>query len=153
MTTRSLQDIKALLDSLHDSLIQAGVPARQVRIAGGIEYKIKQCARAFDWLHQFSMCPQLEKFRQVRALRPETVWQHYAHVGVTGLREQVMLKEAGKALVLRWNVKRPRMFGPDKPPKEEFYGEKEGCQQEADCADSSGQCVQSDGNGSAQNDC
>lgn len=152
MTTRSLQDIKALLDSLHDSLIQAGVPARQVRIAGGIEYKIKQCARAYDWLHQFSMCSQLEKFRQVRALRPETVWAHYALVGVKGLREQIMLKDAGKALVLRWNVKRPRMFGPDKPPKEEYHAENEGCQQEADCTDSQGERVQSDGIGTNEGD-
>jgi hypothetical protein len=152
MTTRSLSDIQGLLDEVRPFLIMAGVPTRRAQIAKGLDYKIKQCARAFDWLHQFSLSPQFEKFKQVRALRPEDVWINYANLGITGLREQVMLKEAGKALMLRWNVKRPRMFGPDKPPKEEYH-EIEGCQQEANCPGSEEQCVQPDGDGTAEGDC
>ena len=151
MTTRSLQDIQRLLDEVAPFVILAGVPATRVRIAKGIDYKIKQCARAYDWLHQFSLSPQLDKMKEVRALRPEDVWINYSNLGITGLREQKMLKEAGKALALRWSVKRPRMFGIDKPPKEEYH-EIEGCEQAADCPSSEGLGFQPDGDGADESD-
>ena len=143
MIMRAVSDIQRLLDEVAPFLLMAGVPARQIRIAKGIDYKIQTCAKAYDWLHQFSMSPELHEIKKVRALRPESVWEHYTLIGVTELAEQDMLRDAGIALIKRWRVKRPRLFGPDKQSKEEFYAENEGCEQESNCTGFEGLCIQS----------
>ena len=109
------EDVEKLLNTLAPMLRIAGIPETQINVASGRKYRTKHFAMAFDWLHQFSLSPQYETFCEVYALRPAHVWESYSHLGIEGLREQDMLHDAGKALAKRWRVKRPRMFGKDKP--------------------------------------
>jgi len=152
MTIRAVRDIHRLLDSIERYLIMAGVPANQIRIAQGVDYSIKVCAKAYDWLHRLSMSAEMDELKRVRALRNEEQWSHYTFMGIEGLTEQVMLKKAGIALLKVWRTKRPRMFGPDPKPEEPYYAEGEGCQQEDDSTDPAEQRVQPDGAGSDEGD-
>jgi hypothetical protein len=122
MTERAREDVEGLLDSLREILGIAGIPEQQINVATGPRFKVNHFVKAFDWLHQFSLSPQVTAMREAYALRPPHVWAMYKAMGTEGLREQEILQEAAKEVQKRWRVKRPRMFGKDKPlppPEEE----------------------------------
>ena len=129
MSARAREDVESLLDELRVHLEWAKIPEPQINVATGFHYRIDHFVRAYDWLHTFSMSPAYTEFKRVFALRPLTIWQNYESMGLTGLREQVMLEEAGRKLKKRWNVRRPRMFGPDRKVDED-------AEQETDSEDS-----------------
>lgn len=120
MIARAREDVEGLLNEIRVYLEWADIPSSQIHVANGFHYRIDHFVRAFDWLHAFSVSPPMVEFKRVFALRPLEVWQNYKSIELEGLREQVMLEEAAVELRKRWKVKRPRMFGPDKPVSEEF---------------------------------
>jgi hypothetical protein len=119
VTKVSRQNVEALLAEITPFLIIAGVPAKQINVAKGPNYKVNHYAKAFDWLHEFSLSREMEKLKEARALRPESVWQHYALLDLEGLQEQLILGKASQNLIKRWKQNRPRMFGPDKETEDE----------------------------------
>jgi hypothetical protein len=119
------EDVQNLLDHLTPMLKLAGVPETQINVAKGRRYKLKHFVDAFDWLHQFSLSPAYEGFVDVYSLREPEVWANYKILEIEGLAEQNLLQEAGKKLLKRWRVKRPRMFGKDKPQDAEEENEEE----------------------------
>jgi hypothetical protein len=121
MTERAREDVESLLDGLREILTIAGIPEQQINVATGPRFKVNHFVKAFDWLHQFSLSPQMAELKKAYALRPPEVWQMYIAMGTEGLREQDILQEAAREVQKRWRVKRPRMFGKDKPlpPEEE----------------------------------
>lgn len=125
MTKQSRQDLESLLQSVASYLRTAGVPEQQINVAHGPRYKVHHYAKAFDWLHEFILSEEMEAFKKVWALRPAEVWRNYEMLEIEGLQEQVLLQDASKTLIKRWRVKRPRMFGPDRPVEEEEHGENE----------------------------
>lgn len=127
MTERAREDVEGLLESIADLLRIANIPEQQINVAQGPNFKVKHFVKAFDWLHQFSLSPQMGELRKAYALRPPEVWAMYEAMGTEGLREQEILQEAAREVQKRWRVKRPRMFGKDKPNAED-----DGSQQEED---------------------
>lgn len=119
MTERAREDVERLLGQIADLLRVAGVPEQQLNVAQGRNIKVHHYANAYDWLHQFSLCPQLEALRAAYALRPPKVWEMYTAMGTEGLREQDILQEAIDPLRKRWRLKRPRIFGKDRPMEED----------------------------------
>lgn len=123
MSGRAREDVENLLNDIRVYLEWGNIPLSQINVATGFHYRIDHFVKAFDWLHTLSISPQMIEFKRIFALRPLEVWQNYKSIGLEGLREQIMLEEAGVELKKRWNVKRPRMFGPNKPETEEFTEE------------------------------
>lgn len=134
MTVRAREDVEALLGTIADLLRIAGIPETQINVAQGPNFKVHHFVKAYDWLHQFSLSPQMVALRTAYELRPPEVWAMYTAMGTEGLREQTILQEASLEVQKRWRVKRPRMFGKDKPipPEEDPYAENDGSQQEND---------------------
>jgi len=120
MTARAREDVEKLLNDIRVYLDWAEIPPSQIHVADGFHYRIDHFVKAFDWLHAFSVSPPMVEFKRIFAMRPLQVWENYKSIELEGLREQVMLAEAAVELKKRWKVKRPRMFGPDKPVSEEF---------------------------------
>jgi hypothetical protein len=108
----SIESINELLGQLKEPLLQAGVPEEQIRVRN-TKHKVKVCSRAFDWLHDVKISPEMVTFRDVRGLLPEETWRRYKLLEIEGLREQELLAQASKALRARWRKKRPAMFNAD----------------------------------------
>jgi len=128
------ENVESLLNELRVALTWAGIPESQINVATGFRYRIEHYVKAFDWLHQFANSPQIGEFLKVFALRPLYVWENYKLQDLTGLQEQILLEAAGKEVQKRWRVKRPRMFGPNKPQEEN--GEDDWSESETNCQDS-----------------
>ncbi len=77
------------------------------------KHRVPACNRAYDWLHDIKISHELQEYRKVRALLPESTWENYDLFGVGGLREQLLLREAVNKLRARWRKKRPAMFNSD----------------------------------------
>lgn len=114
MTKQSRNDIEKLLEPYSKILRLAGIPEQQINVAKGYDYKVNHYVKAFDWLHDFTLSPEMDRWYVVRSMRPEETWEHYDVIEVEGLQEQILLQEASKKLLKRWRQKRPRMFGPDR---------------------------------------
>lgn len=114
MTKQSRKDVEKLLDPYSGILRIAGIPEQQINVAKGYDYKVNHYAKAFDWLHDFTLSPEMDRWYVVRSMRSEETWEHYDAIGVEGLQEQELLQEASKNLLKRWRQKRPRMFGPNR---------------------------------------
>lgn len=114
MTKQSRKDVEKLLEPYSGILRIAGIPEQQINVAYGPHYKVNHYAKAFDWLHDFILSPEMDHWTLIRAMRPEKTWEHYDAIGVEGLKEQDLLQEASKNLLKRWRQKRPRMFGPNR---------------------------------------
>lgn len=108
----SIETIQALLDKLKAILLIAEIPEEQLRVRSG-KHRINALSRAFNWLHDFSISPELEEFKSIRALLPEETWENYSLYDITDLREQYLLKQAAQRLGSRWRKKRPAMFNSD----------------------------------------
>lgn len=52
----------------------------------------------------------MEKVLKARALVPESMWESYIDLGITGLREQRILKAALAGLKRYWNENKPPGF-------------------------------------------
>lgn len=110
----SRESVEGLLESIASILRIAGIPEAQINVAQGFDYKTHHFAKAFDWLHDFILSSEMDRWKAIRALRPEGTWLNYYNIGVEGLAEQVLLQEASRNLQKRWRQKRPRMFGPNR---------------------------------------
>lgn len=115
MTQQAREDVERLLKELRETLLFAGVPKQQLNVCKGPNYTVQHFAKAFDWLHQFSLCSQFIEMKKVYALRTPQQWEMYTHIGLEGTQEQILQGSASKALLKRWRLRRPRMFSKDKP--------------------------------------
>jgi len=95
-------------------LLVAGSPKHQIRMRSG-RHKIPTCAKAFDWLHNLFLHPDYIELIRIYALCKPELWYAYESMGITGLREQVLLEEASKKVLKLWRTKRPQLFGKDRP--------------------------------------
>jgi hypothetical protein len=114
MTEQAREDVENLLEKFRDILEFAGIPSYQINVSKGPLYQTHHFIKAFDWLHEFSICSQLEEMRKVYILRTPEQWKMYGYLGLEGTQEQELRDIASKALNKRWRMKRPRMFGRDK---------------------------------------
>jgi len=108
----SIETIQELLDKLRSILLIAEIPEEQLHIRNG-KHRTNALSRAFNWLHDFSISPELKEFKSVRALLPEKTWNHYILFEISDLREQILLRRASQKLAARWRRKRPAMFNSD----------------------------------------
>lgn len=99
-----------LLEEIKPLLIIAGVSAKQINIKN-ISAKVDILLDAYDWLHEIKISKEYKDIEYAWGLLPEEVWKNYETFSITGLREQMILEKARKALLKRWRTKRPRIFG------------------------------------------
>ena len=109
----AIESIDNLLGEIRGTLLLIGVPIGCTKIKEK-KHRIDACNRAFDWLHDLKMSREFADFCKVRALLPEETWQRYALFSITDLREQKLLSRVGRALLKKWNTKRPALFARDK---------------------------------------
>jgi len=105
-----MDELNNLLDEMRFYLVAAGIPKNQIRIRGG-NHKVGTFAKAFDWLHDLYMHFDYKNHVYVYNLRPPKIWERYTTMHITGLREQVMLKESSQTVRALWKTKRPPIFG------------------------------------------
>ena len=110
--------INKLLDKMRSTLLLAGVPKHQINVRGA---KTQKLADAFDWLHNLKMGHEYCNYVLIRALLPEATWERYSLFGIDGLKEQILLTQAAKALRAKWREKRPAVFNSEKKVKHENY--------------------------------
>lgn len=94
-------------------LVLAGISTKQINIRNP-NAKIDTFLKAFDWLHDVKMSKEYEEINYVWRLVPAITWDRYEKLGITDLREQVMLEKAKKALLKLWKTNRPKIFGTKK---------------------------------------
>ncbi len=109
----SNESISDLLNSMRSLLIVAGVPREQIQIRAN-KPQIQTIAKAFDWLHDLKMSPEYIALFKVRNLLPESMWEKYELLDIEGLREQELLKDAGKKVLKLWKTKRPTVLNKKK---------------------------------------
>ena len=126
MTKQSRDDVKRLLEGSAHLLVMVGVPSEQINVCSGPRYRVNHFIKAFDWLHDFILSDEYVEVARVWNMRRPSDWANYAFLGVEGLQEQVLMQEAGRKLLKRWRLKRPRMFGPDRPVEENDNGDDSG---------------------------
>ena len=102
--------LKKLLDEMRTVLLEVGVPAKQINIRTESP-KPATLLKAFDWLHDIKISPQWDKFMYAWNLLPGKTWRQYKILEIEGLREQLILESAKKALLSLWKTKRPQIFG------------------------------------------
>lgn len=105
-----------LLSSMRKLLVVAGIPKSQINLREG-KHKIDTYNKAFDWLHDLYVHPKYVHHVYVYNLVAPETWERYKTHGVTGLREQEMLRVSSKAIKILWKKKRPQLFGRDKVDK------------------------------------
>jgi len=105
----AVESIDLLLDEVQNTLLLIGVPIACIKIKDK-KHRTDACVRAFDWLHNLRMSPEYSDYCKVRALLPEETWQKYALFNITDLQEQKLLSQVGRALLKKWNTKRPALF-------------------------------------------
>ncbi len=109
-----IESINRLLDEVRPILILAGVPEKCIKIKKS-KHRIDACNRAFDWLHELKISVEFAHFKRIRALLPESTWEKYKLFKIENLREQVLLRNAGRAILRKWTRKRPTMLKGHKP--------------------------------------
>lgn len=130
----AFENVEAMLNELAPLLLEAGIPAHQVKMPVGRkpeEIKIEQYASAFDWLHRLSISLQYDAVRKAKALRTEELWASYRAYGFKNLQEQVILEKAQDGLRRAWRQNRPSFFG-------RIYKDVE---QNCNQKDSDGECI------------
>jgi len=110
--------ITSLLDKMRPVLLAAKIPASQVNMKSG-RFRIDTCSKAFDWLHDLYMSDDYKNVYNIWKLVSAETWERYKIYGIEGLKEQEIIEEYGKALLLAWRNKRPKLFGPNKVVEEE----------------------------------
>lgn len=111
---QAFDNVKALLDEMSFLLIEAGVPARQVKMPEGRppdQIKIEKYTEAFDWLHRLSQSDAMTAVQKAKALLPQEIWDNYKSFDINGLREQGILADAQLLLRKEWKKQRPYFFG------------------------------------------
>lgn len=107
-------DVSKLLDEVRQNLVEAGVPARQIKMPEGREandIKIEQYVKAYDWLHNFKLSPEYVALEKAIALVKPHQWVNYKATGIKGLREQTIRESAELAIRRLWKKNRPSFFG------------------------------------------
>lgn len=105
-----MDKLKKLLEEMNELLLIAGVPKYQIAIRYS-KPKTDTLLNAFDWLHDLFISPEFTQLKYVWDLLPEERWAAYELFDIIELREQVMLEKAKKAVLHKWKMQRPRLFG------------------------------------------
>jgi len=95
-------------------LLAAGVPKHQLHMRSG-RHKIETCVKAFDWLHNIYLSEEYAKMVYAWGLLPPEIWDRYILLDVIETREQEILEQAKRRLLVIWKRNRPRLFGKDRP--------------------------------------
>ena len=106
-----LEVLLKLLKEMRPLLLKAGAPSKHLRINDKKKHRTDVLNRAFDWLHNLEMSEEFVVMTATLDLRPEKTWKNYELFGIDDLPEQILLKNAQKALLKKWRHKRPRIFG------------------------------------------
>lgn len=111
--------IEGLLNTMRSILLVAKVPKHQINMRC-CAFKIDTCNRGFDWLHDLYLSSEFAKVIEIYKLLPSEIWARYKTLDIEGLAEQILLEEAGKALLKKWRKQRPNMFGRDRKTDQKF---------------------------------
>lgn len=119
-------DIEKLLNEMKPYLVEARCKAVQMSERDPNEYNGQHLADVFDWLHQLYLSEAYTNVLAAKALVPESMWQNYKLLGVTGLREQMILESRLRELLKAWKANRPGFFNHKKRHETEQDEHQEG---------------------------
>ena len=96
-------DIVLLHNNMRKLTLEAGVPkTRYESVLLDVEdFKPEEVVELYDWLNKI-WNNEYRKVEDIKKLLTDEVWARYDLYKVTGLREQILLRDAKKELKLLW---------------------------------------------------